>query len=41
MPVGPVLCAVRVWAARVGLPTEARGRLASEVWDAYRAAHGG
>lgn len=35
----PTTADVRKWAARAGLPTKARGRLAPEVWAAYRAAH--
>ena len=38
-PAEPTTAQVRAWAAAAGLPIKAHGRLASEVWAAYRAAH--
>ena len=44
-PAGPVPAAepttaeVRAWATAAGLPIKSRGRLAPEIWAAYRAAH--
>lgn len=36
----PTTAEVRAWAVAAGLPVSDRGRLASEVWAAYRAAQG-
>jgi hypothetical protein len=35
----PTTADVRAWASAAGLPIKSRGRLAPEVWAAYRAAH--
>ena len=38
-PTDPSTAEVRAWAAGAGIPTKARGRLAPEVWAAYRRVH--
>ena len=38
-PPEPTTAEVRAWATAAGLPIKPRGRLAPEVWAAYRAAH--
>lgn len=38
-PPEPTTAEVRAWATAAGLPIKPRGKLAPEVWAAYRAAH--
>ncbi len=39
-PAEPTSADVRAWASASGIPVPRRGRVPSEVWEAYRKAHG-
>lgn len=38
---GPATAEVRAWASAQGITVPSRGKLGTEIWDAWRAAHDG